>query len=172
MSNLAQITVSLSTWKALESARLSFDEDHDAIIRRALVLRSTKKKHAFAKTAQPYSPQTRKRGDISVFVSDRVTNVPNLKMAYVTILIQLVKKRPSLFQSLLQEGNDRRRWIALKPEALFPLSPHLARQHAYQIAPNWFVDTNLSRQQIEARLEKAARLAGLCWGETVRIADK
>ncbi len=172
MSNLAQITVSLSTWKAIESARLSFDEDHDAIIRRALVLRSAKMKSAFSMAARMNAPQTRKRGNISVSVADRITNVPNLKMAYITILTQLVKKRPSLFQSLLREGSDRRRWIALKPEALFPLSPHLARQHAHQIAPNWFVDTNLSRQQIETRLQKAAALAGLCWGETVRIDDK
>jgi hypothetical protein len=57
----------------------------------------------------------------------------------------------------------------MTPEALFPLSPHLARQHAYRIAPDWYVDTNLSRAQIDARLQIAANAAGLDYGETVKI---
>jgi hypothetical protein len=169
MSGLAQISVSLATWKAIESQRLSFDEDHDAIIRRALVLRAKKQKDLFRKAISVETGTTRKRGDFSVQVDGRVTPVPNLKAAYIAVLSQLVKRRPSLFQSLLGQGSDRRRWIAMKPEALFPLSPHLARQHGHQIAPNWFVDTNLSRAQIETRLARASEIAGLCWGQSVQI---
>jgi hypothetical protein len=175
VSTMAQISVSLATWKAIEANRLSLDEDHDAIIRRALVVRANRRKAAFGVAARAgYTPDTaasitRRRGDLSVCVAGRTSEVANLKMAYITILSQLVKKRPSLFQSLLREGSARRRWIALTPEALFPLSPHLVRQHAYKIAPGWFIDTNLSRQQIEARVAKAAELAGLHWGDSVQI---
>jgi hypothetical protein len=169
MSGMAQITISLSTWKAIEAQRLSFEEDHDSIIRRALIQKAARKmvfaKHALAAE----SIQTRKRGDFSIEVAGRKTDVPNLKAAYITTLSQLVKRRPSLFQQLLKEGSQRRRWIAMTPEALFPLSPHLARQHAYRIAPDWYVDTNLSRAQIDARLQIAANAAGLDYGETVKI---
>ncbi len=169
MAAVAQITVSLATWKAIEQQRLSFDEDHDAIIRRALVLKASRQKTATRAAFAPAPIVSRKHGNLSVIVHGRVTKVANLKFAYIAILSQLVKVRPSLFQQLLPEGNQRRRWIAMKPEALFPLSPHLARQHAHRIAPDWYVDTNVSRAQIEARCKRAAEIAGLDWGNSVKI---
>jgi hypothetical protein len=165
---MAQISVSLSTWKALEAQRLSFHEDHDAIIRRVLV---TKKSNVTRTVLRPDIPVQRRRGNMSVEVGGRITPVANLKAAYITILSQLVKIRPSLFQQLLKEGSRRRRWIATRAEELFPLSPHLARDHAHQIAPNWFVDTNLSKAQIEARLSTASKIAGHGFGETVKIVE-
>jgi hypothetical protein len=169
MSGMAQIAVSLATWKAIEAQRLSFSEDHDAIIRRALSSRRHQAKQTARILAQPALPTQRKRGSVSVKVAGRDTPVANLKDAYITILSQLVKIRPSLFQMLLKEGSNRRRWIGLTEEALFPFSPHLARQHAHQIAPNWYVDTNVSKAQIEARLAKAAELAGHVYGQDVLI---
>ena len=169
MSGTAQISVSLATWKAIEAQRLSFDEDHDSIIRRALAARTTQRKQVAQALARHDIVVQRKRGDMSVNVAGRVTPVANLKDAYISILSQLVKKRPSLFQQLLKEGNDRRRWIAMTGEALFPLSPHLARQHAHQIAPNWYIDTNLSKAQIEVRLLKATQIAGHRFGDDVVI---
>jgi hypothetical protein len=172
MSGMAQIAVSLSTWKAIEAQRLSFEEDHEAIIRRALVVRASRQPSLVKSAFSASQPVTRKRGNLCVNVDGRQTDVPNLKSAYITILSQLVKRRPSLFQQLLKEGSNRRRWIAMTPVALFALSPHLARQHAYRIAPDWFVDTNLSRAQIETRVARAATVAGLTYGETVRIIDR
>lgn len=171
MAGQAQISVSLATWKAIEAQRISFEEDHDAIIRRALIARTSQKKaivHALA--TAPITAQ-RRRGNMTVNVDGRVTPVANLKDAYITILSQLVKKRPSLFQQLLKEGNDRRRWIAMTPEALFPLSAHLARQFAHPIARDWYVDTNVSKAQIETRLMKACEIAGHRFGDDVTIKD-
>jgi hypothetical protein len=167
---MAQISVSLATWKAIEAQRLSFSEDHDSIIRRALAARKERKLHLVQSMGKPQLPNTRRRGDMSVTVAGRTEPVANLKAAYISILTLLVKRRPSLFQSLLGEGSQRRRWIAIKPEELFPLSPHLAAQHAHQIAPNWFIDTNLSKAQIEARVARASQIAGLSFGVDVLIA--
>ncbi len=169
MSGMAQISVSLSTWKAIEQQRLSFEEDHDAIIRRALAVRATQKKQIAQVLAHPAAAVRRKRGDLSIDFAGHVFPVANLKEAYITILSKLVNKRPSLFQLLLKEGSSRRRWIAMRPEALFPLSPHLARQFAHQLSRDWYVDTNLSKQQIETRLTRACELAGYSYGENVRI---
>jgi hypothetical protein len=169
MSGMAQISVSLATWKAIEAQRLSFEEDHDAIIRRALVARTHQKKAIARAVAAPQPVAQRKRGNMAVDVAGRITPVANLKDAYVTILSQLVKTRPSLFQMLLKEGNERRRWIAMSPDALFPLSPHLARQFAHRIARDWYVDVNVSKTQIETRLIKACEIAGHRFGDDVTI---
>ncbi len=169
MSGMAQIAVSLTTWKAIEQQRLSFDEDHDAIIRRALAVRTAQKKQIVQQLARPAVTAQRRRGDLSVDIKGYVVEVANLKDAYITILSKLVKSRPSLFQQLLKEGNDRRRWIAMTPEALFPLSPHLARQFGHRLSRDWYVDTNLSRQQIETRLTRACEIAGHRYGEDVQI---
>jgi hypothetical protein len=169
MSGMAQIAVSLATWKAIEAQRLSFGEDHDAIIRRALAARQERKLHLVQTMRASAIPVTRRRGDMSITVADRTEPVANLKGAYISILTMLVKRRPSLFQSLLSEGSQRRRWIAIRAEELFPLSPHLALQHAHQIAPNWFVDTNLSKAQIEVRVARASEIAGLTYGADVTI---
>ncbi len=171
MAGMAQIAVSLTTWKAIEAQRVSFDEDHDAIIRRALVSRTTQKKQLARMLAAPPAVAQRKRGNMAIDVAGRTTPVANFKDAYITILTQLVKKRPSLFQQLLKEGSERRRWIAMTPEALFPLSPHLARQFAHPIARDWFVDTNVSKAQIEARLMKACEIAGHRFGDDVVIME-
>lgn len=169
MSGMAQISVTLATWKALEAQRLSFDEDHDSIIRRALCARAVQRKQINLALARPTTSVQRKRGDLSIEVCGTAEPVANYKDAYIKILSQLVKMRPSLFQSLLKEGSNRRRWIAMTAEALFPLSPHLARQFAHQLTRDWYVDTNLSKQQIETRLKRACELAGKDYGEDVRI---
>ena len=65
----------------------------------------------------------------------------------------------------------RRRWIARKAADLYVESPHLANDHALAIAGDWFVDTNLSRKQIEQRLSVAAKLAGYRYGEDVSILE-
>ena len=104
-------------------------------------------------------------------IDDRIEPVMNLKEAYLVILTALVRHKASLFQLLAVEGNARRRWIAPSPEALFGTSPHLAARHAHQIAPNWFVDTNVSRGQIIARLTVACRIAGKRYGNDVSIVE-
>jgi hypothetical protein len=169
MAGLAQVTISLATWKAIEAQRLSFDEDHDAIIRRALAVRRSTKTQMARAILRADNPAQRQRGAISVIIRGREIQAANLKAAYIEILKQLIKIRPSLFQSLLKEGSARRRWIALSPAELFPLSPHLAPQHGYQIATNWFIDTNLSKAQIETRCTRAAAIADLRFGSDVAI---
>jgi hypothetical protein len=100
-----------------------------------------------------------------------VQDVMNLKDAYLVILSALVRRKSSLFQLLAAEGSARRRWMSPNAEALFVTAPHLAVQHAHEIAPNWFVDTNVSRAQIIARLTVAARLADARFGEDVAILE-
>ena len=170
MAATTRIELSLGTYKALEAARLSFTESHDEILGRILSSRRVARMAAMA-TARHTPPQPRRRGDISVDLFGRRVAVANGKYAYLAILNALVRHKPSLFEILAQLGTRQRRWAARSAEALYPGSPHLARDHAVAAYGEWFVDTNLSRKQIDQRLTEAAKIAGYRYGEDVRIVD-
>jgi hypothetical protein len=44
MSGLQPVSISLATYKAIEAQRISFSESHDAIIRRALAERTSRRR--------------------------------------------------------------------------------------------------------------------------------
>ena len=171
MSGLQAVTISLATYKAIEAQRLTFTESHDSIIRRALSDRTSRRRTVSERTARPTRGVARRRGNARVVLFGRSQSVMNLKDAYLVILTALVRHKASLFQLLAVEGTERRRWISPSAEALFVTSPHLAPDHAHEIAPNWFVDTNVSRVQIISRLTAACQLAGVRYGEQVSIIE-
>jgi len=171
MSGATSISVSLATYKAIEAQRLSFLESHDAIIRRALAERHGRPGQTAARLALAARGAPRRRGAISVEMFGKVQPAMNLKDAYLVILAALVRHKASLLQLLATEGTLRRRWVARSPAALFVTAPHLAGEHAHQIAPDWFVDTNVSRAQIHARLTRACAIAGYRFGEDVRLVE-
>ena len=171
MSGMAQIEVSLATFKAIEAARLSFAESHDEIVRRALAVRRSNAQNAAREGAWPVARATRRRGNISVDLFGRIEQVANFKAAYIAILTALLRHKPSLFDHLADEGRTRRRWIARSPEGLYADSPHLARDHAHALAGEWFLDTNVSRAQIDQRLTIACKIAGYGYGKDLRILD-
>jgi hypothetical protein len=171
MSGIQAVSISLATYKAIESQRLSFTESHDAIIRRALSERTSRRRTASERADRTTRGVARRRGNARVILFGRSQPVMNLKDAYLVILTALVRHKASLFQLLAVEGTERRRWIAASADALFVTSPHLASDHAHEIAPNWFVDTNVSRAQIIARLTTACQLAGVRYSEQVAIVE-
>ena len=170
-SGLQAVSISLSTYKAIEAQRLSFSESHDAIIRRALSERTSKHRPGPVRSMNVIRGAGRRRGNIKVMLFGRAQSVMNLKDAYLVCLTALVRHKASLFQLLAVEGTERRRWIASSAEALFVTSPHLASDHAHRIAPNWFVDTNVSRAQIRSRLTTACLRAGVRFGDAVSIVE-
>jgi hypothetical protein len=171
MSGMAQIEVSLATFKAIEAARLSFGESHDEIVRRVLATRRSRSQALIRETARTAPPPTRRRGVAIVALFGRDQPVANLKQGYITILAALVRHKPSLFEHLAQEGRTRRRWIARTPAGLYADSPHLARDHAWPLPGDWFLDTNLSRAQIDQRLEVACKIAGYRYGDDLKLSD-
>ena len=171
MSGLQPVSISLATYKAIEAQRLTFSESHDSIIRRALSERTSKRRPVVARSMDAIRGAGRRRGNVKVILFGRAQSVMNLKDAYLVILTALVRHRASLFQLLAVEGTERRRWIAASAESLFVTSPHLSSDHAHEIAPNWFVDTNVSRAQIISRLTSACLLAGVRFGEDISIIE-
>jgi hypothetical protein len=169
MTGTAEIAISLATFKVIEAARLSFGESHDEIIRRMFVRGSSLRAQPTRAGARYAPPLKRRRGNVRIELFTREHAVPNLKYAYIAALQSLVKHKPALLELLSLEGTSRRRWAARTTEALFPGSPHLARDHAFEVLPDWFIDTNLSRAQIEARLKVACQISSYRYGEDVKI---
>jgi hypothetical protein len=169
MSGTAEIAVSLATFKVIEAARLSFGESHDEIIRRIFARGPSRRSQSVREGARYAPALRRRRGNVRIELFTRETPVANLKYAYIAALQSLARHKPSLFELLSLEGTSRRRWSARTTEALFPGSPHLARDHAFEVAPEWFIDTNLSRAQIEARLGAACTIAGYSFGEDIKL---
>ncbi len=172
MTGFTNISLSLATYKAIEAQRLSFSESHDAIIRRALAERSGRRARAAGRVAAPGRGAPRRRGRVRVTLFGREQDVLNLRDAYLVILTTLIRHKAPLLTLLATHGSARRRWVARSPEALFVSAPHLAAEHAHQIAPDWFVDTNVSRAQIMSRLTVAAGLAGCRFGEDVALLEE
>lgn len=169
MSGMTEVEVSLATYKAIEAQRLSFAESHDAIIRRALAERIAKRRRAPALLGPRGA--ARRRGSIKLVLFGRETPCLNLRDAYLTGLRGLARYAPALFERMAAEGTARRRWSARSAEALYVSAPHLAVQFASEIVPDWFVDTNLSRAQILARLGRACKLAGYRFGEDLNLVE-
>ncbi len=171
MTSATSISVTLATYKAIEAQRLSFGETHDAIIRRALAERNGRRALAAGRMALASRGAPRRRGRVSVELFGRAQPALNLKDAYLVILTGLSRHKAALLQLLACEGSDRRRWVARSAEGLFVTAPHLAREHAHQIAPDWFVDTNVSRAQIHARLARACELSGYRFGIEIKLLE-
>ncbi|MBA3896831.1 MAG: hypothetical protein H0X36_06795 [Sphingomonadaceae bacterium] len=169
MDGLTEVAVSLATYKAIEAQRLSFSESHDSIIRRALAERTMKRRRTPVLLSARGAP--RRRGRVAVALFGREQPVLNLRDAYLAALTGLARHTPVLFERMAEQGSPRRRWAARSAEALYVTAPHLAAQFAHQITPDWFVDTNLSRAQIVARMETATRLAGYRFGEDVVLVE-
>jgi hypothetical protein len=167
MSAMAEIPVSLATFKAIEAARLSLAESHDDILRRVLNQSSQRLPRLVRDVARIAPPPVRKRGAVALTLFGQSSPQPNLKYAYLAALRSLVRHKPSLFEHLADNGTNRRRWAARSARELFPAAPHLARDHGHEIQPGWWVDTNISRAQIDARLAVACKIAGYRFGEDV-----
>lgn len=55
---------------------------------------------------------------------------------------------------------------------LYLSSPHLAAKYAIELVPGWFVDGNLSEEQVGKRARAAALAIGLTYGTDVWIKDR
>lgn len=168
---MRSVELSLNTYKAIEAHRLSFEESHDEIIRRVCIKASSLQAAQQRAALRSGATGQRRRGNLSLDMLGERQPQANLKSAYLAALRGLLRYKHNLFELLSLEGTSRRKWVAKSPEALFQRSPHLAARHAEKILPNWFVDTNLSKDQILRRIKRAAALAGVRYGHEIKLLD-
>ena len=66
MSGTAEIAISLSTYKAIEAARLSLVESHDEIIRRIFATGTSRRAQPIRDLKRVTPPASRRRGNIKL----------------------------------------------------------------------------------------------------------
>jgi negative regulator of replication initiation len=182
---MRQIEIDLEVHRRIEAERCSFDESENAILRRLLDIEDGEA----ARNSGSKDVETRPRSSLpietAIPIGSRTTGnwsvewngqrfmARNLREAYLTGLARLAEHDETLFDKLAKEGSGRRRYVAGRPQDLYPNSPHLAkpeRNNSHRLG-KWHVDLNLSRDQASKRIRRAAALAGVRYGQEIAIRD-
>jgi negative regulator of replication initiation len=167
---MTEIQVDMDVYKAIEAHRVSFKQSKNDILREILGL-----KGAGLVTAPPqkFTPNeeatTRKRatGDYSFELEGSTHTQPKLIDAYL-LLVRLLARRDAAFLPALAKLTTRNRRIVSKEStSLYLKSPHLAKEHAHKLVDDWYIDGNLSQEQVETRIKLACDVAGLKFGTDV-----
>lgn len=173
MADMINIAVDLHVYKAIEAKRSSFAQSHNDIMRELLNFPNS--------SAAPNITQPTKNGPSNQYTRKRVTgsydflllgkrhHSSNLKESYLKCLRELSSKDPSFLELLSQVETSARRIISKDPAKLYLKSPHLAESHAEKLNDEWWVDINLSQQQVESRLNDASKIAKLRFGSDLLL---
>lgn len=169
------IEIDLVVHRAIERGRRALAESENDILRRLLLpsrpAGAGPSTEARMRASGAASPGARGRGLWSVEIGGRRIAAVNLKHAYRILLDALAEVHPHFLAAFASETGRRRRFVARSPAGLYARSPHLAARHAEPLADGWYVDTNLSAEQVAKRARIATRLCGLFYGLDVRILD-
>ena len=143
-----QISIDLDVYKALEARRLSFDEPHNAIMRRVLEIAGPSP----AVRLPGRERMLRTSGDYEMTVLGESIGVRSLREALSTALLKIEVHQPGFLEKLSERRTRRgRRIVARKPEDIYPNRPQLV-EHAARLNEEWFFDTNISRRACERYL--------------------
>jgi hypothetical protein len=155
----ATIEIDLEVNRAIEAARSSFGQTPNDILRHLLGIASHEQ-------AIP-SPRRRERatGLYHYSVRGSINTEASLKDAYVACLKDLIEYDSQLLGKLTDVSLRSRRIVSRNPKSLYTKSPHLADYYAFDFGSGWWIDLNLSEQQVRQRLKIACELVNLPFGK-------
>ena len=95
----------------------------------------------------------------------------NGRHVMTSVFLMLSEVDNSFFQRFagLPKHGRSRRFLAEKPQDLYPDRPVLARDHSTEITPGWWLGTNVSKKQISIIVEMACGVAGIQFGSALTI---
>lgn len=178
---MKKIEIDLEVHRAIEAARTSFDQSANDILRNLVVEQAEGRarqppanagRHSAGKVESAIPIGSRTTGKWSVECKGVTYIARNLREAYITAIARIVDHDPGVFEILSQDGN-RRKFVARRPEELYPHSRHLAEKHRnnwYRLG-DWYVDLNLSRAQAAKRVRRACALVGLAYGTDLTVKE-
>ena len=152
--SFAPIPVDLEVYKALESRRLSFDEPHNAILRRVLGLTRGPEQGSRQNGPAEKERPLRASGHYTLTLLGEDIKIRSLREALSETLVRLEIHRPGFLDKLSQRLTPKgRRIVAHRPEDVYPNGPQLVH-FAARLSPDssWFFDTNISRRACERYL--------------------
>ena len=150
------IEIDLDVNRAIETGRVSFEESHNSILRRLLGIEP-----GLAVAARPKVRSPRSSGAYSTMVANRPVEANSLKELLRRVILVCAEGRPGFLDGLAQASTRRgRHIIAPSPEGVYPQSPQLVG-FAERLNADWWVDTNIGKDQVSAYFKVIAKLARL-----------
>lgn len=171
MAEMKQIGIDVDVYRVIEFNRLSFAEVENDILRRLLLGDSAETSTNAVRVRPSRQAQERVRGDWVVHVGSTSSAEGNLKASYCSALRQLEARKSGFLQAFSQLRGRSRRYVARVASDLYENSKHLANDYALELVPGWYVDTNLSEEQVAQRMKAAAEVAGLNYGTSLAIRE-
>jgi hypothetical protein len=171
MPRMKQISIDVDVDKAIYANRLTLSESENDILRRMLLSPIPPKlQRRVAPIIEPR--ESKRRGKWAVHLLGEEHKAANMKDAYCTILRLLADLDAQFLPRFSMFKSSSRRFIAKEAISLYMKSPHLAEDFASKLVDGWFVDTNVSEQQVAKRVRVAAEAAGLRYGVDVKVSEE
>lgn len=167
--------IDLDVHRAIEARRTSFEQSQNDILRKILNLDGSAGQFAAGTAAiSPSKPvrrvvKNRRTGSYRFTLFGKPYEEQSLKGAYKKCLVRLSWYDPNFLENLSQKKTSARRYVARKPHDLFFKSPRLAEDFAERLEGPWWIDVNLSQDQVESRLKTACKIAGLTFGKDLKL---
>lgn len=161
MDEFTKIDIDIEVHKAIEAQRATFGQLPNDILREVLGLETNGQRTEPSHTGPT---RTRRTGVFAFELLGEREEYASLKDAYLGCLRKLADLDSEFLDGLGGETTPARRIVARKKKDLYMRSPGLAGDFAERLCSGWWVDTNLSRQQCEKRLEVACDVAGIKLG--------
>ena len=163
MNGLTSIEVDLEVYKAIEGARLSFNESQNAILRRILL--ETPSELYEGDSALSLAQGERTTGSHSFLFKGKSYKANTQKAAYRKILLLLYETDKDFIKnnSSYRTSHGRRMIARDRPD----LGSAAARQKAEILVDGYWFDTNLNLDQKQKRIKFACKKAGLEFGKDI-----
>lgn len=149
---MKQIGIDIDVNRAIESARLSFNEEANDILRRMLGIDGRPPKRN-----GPRPRVSRSSGAYSTQLGKDPIEANSLKELLRRVLLKAEQMSPGTVVALASTPTVRGRYLVAKtPEGLYPKSPQLV-EYADRLDDDWWYDTNVGRNQVLSYLKQIAR---------------
>jgi hypothetical protein len=122
-------------------------------------------------TPQKFSTTTIQKEKIGFSFNGAYHPCRNGRDVLTSVFLKLAEDDPTFFTRFagLPKHGRTRRFLAENPQALYPDRPDLSRDHSTEIAPGWWLGTNVSKKQITIIIEMACRVAGVPFGSALTV---
>ena len=172
---MTSIEIDLQVHRELERRRTRFHQSLNDILRQALgidireptmVTPSTSDAGEMALTQVDL---WRKTGDFGFELHGNYFKERSLKAMYRRFLIEVAAHKDNFLDDLEKVQTRARRLVARDPVSLYTNSPELAVSYAEELVDGWWVDMNLSRQQLRTRILIICNVAELTIGQNLKL---
>lgn len=164
------VPIRLNTIVILQSLAQPGDRDLDDVIRRLIEEKTKREDRTSEKSEREPLSRHGNAARYRLTILDETCEAASLGEVVATAVDVLGELDPRLFHRARELVGNLRRYLAERPEDLYPGRPDLVHC-ARRCRCGWWVPTNISRRDTCRILERFCGVLGLNWGEDVRLEE-